>query len=414
MILKSELLEGHQAYLEYGVSTSLWEKAKEEVLLKEAKQTKVPGFRVGKAPLNMVATRVGGDKLFEYASEDVLRKTYPETIKEANIKALRINNLEIKKDDEGKPIFLVTIDLEPGVTIKKDLDEINIEIPRLPSFEEELEFNLQSLQEGLSHLSLLENTPSEPGKVALFSYKFGENDKQERIRINLGKEEFYPGFDEQVAGMLPGEEREFELIVGESPLRGKVLLEAVYEKELPVIDEELARRLGHQSLEIMMNQLEEKSSIAILKREKEVKTNAIIDTLLSESEFRIPSGLVEDETDEVIGEFLEDLGKKDLTLEKYLEIKGKEMSAFQEEMKILAKRRLEYRLLLEQLARDKELTVSEEEIEKELKELAKKEGLTLPQLKSRLKPDGMRRINNYLLREKMLEILLSSIKVKEV
>lgn len=414
MILKNELLEGHQAYLEYEISSEVWENAVNVVLLEEAKRTKVPGFRLGKAPLNLVASRIGEDKIFEYASEDVLRQTYPEILKEAKIKAYRINNLQIKKNDFGRPKFSLTIDLEPEVKIKKTYEKMVVDIPKLPTLEEEINLSLKSLQHGLSSLSLLEDSPAEKGRVAHLSYTLGEGGKLEKIKIDLGKEEFYPGFDEQIEGMMPGEEREVILTIGKEILKGKVFLEAVYERKLPELDEDFAKRLGYPSLETLLNQVSERAKVVLSSREREIKTNAIVGALLKEAKFQIPAGLIEDEAEEVIGELLEDLEKKKLTLEKYLELKGKDMETFKEEMKEIGKKRLEFRLLLEKLATDKELTVTEEEIQKELGEIAKKEGLTDSQLKSRLRPDGLRRIRNYLLREKMLDLLLNKIKVKEV
>ncbi len=159
--------------------------------------------------------------------------------------------------------------------------------------------------------------------------------------------------------------------------------------------------------------LREKVSLQVSKQRKELITNQALNLLLKKAEILLPLGLIEDEKDDILSVFVEDLEKRGLTLEAYLETEKKSMEVLRKEAEATAKRRLEFRMILDKLASDYEVSVSEEDLNTELEKLSKEEKIPLTKFKSKLKPEEFNRINNYIKREKLLDMIPELVKVKE-
>ncbi|MBT9144636.1 MAG: Trigger factor [candidate division WS2 bacterium] len=413
MITKKELLDSHQAYLEYQVSEEVWDKAWNEILVEENNITKIAGFRAGKAPLNMVLNHLGEEKVFDLTSEKVLRNNYKKIVEEAEMKILRTSVLNVEKQPNGLPLYKFTFDLLPEITLKSKLDKMKIDIKKLPDVEDELKETVLSMQDSLAKLTKIGGTPLSRGQVGLFSTQNVGDDKNRRIRLNMGKEEYFPGFDDQVEGMKPGEEKEVYFSSGDKEFQITVKLEGNYSKELPLIDDEFAQRLGYTDLNTLSSTLREKVSLQVSKQRKELITNQALNLLLKKAEILLPQGLIEDEKDDILSVFVEDLEKRGLTLEAYLETEKKSMEVLRKEAEATAKRRLEFRMILDKLASDYEVSVSEEDLNTELEKLSKEEKIPLTKFKSKLKPEEFNRINNYIKREKLLDMIPELVKVKE-
>ncbi|MBT9130097.1 MAG: Trigger factor [candidate division WS2 bacterium] len=413
MITKKELLDSHQAYLEYQVSEEVWDKAWNEILVEENNITKIAGFRAGKAPLNMVLNHLGEEKVFDLTSEKVLRNNYKKIVEEAEMKILRTSVLNVEKQPNGLPLYKFTFDLLPEITLKSKLDKMKIDIKKLPDVEDELKETVLSMQDSLAKLTKIGGTPLSRGQVGLFSTQNVGDDKNRRIRLNMGKEEYFPGFDDQVEGMKPGEEKEVYFSSGDKEFQITVKLEGNYSKELPLIDDEFAQRLGYTDLNTLSSTLREKVSLQVSKQRKELITNQALNLLLKKAEILLPLGLIEDEKDDILSVFVEDLEKRGLTLEAYLETEKKSMEVLRKEAEATAKRRLEFRMILDKLASDYEVSVSEEDLNTELEKLSKEEKIPLTKFKSKLKPEEFNRINNYIKREKLLDMIPELVKVKE-
>ncbi len=414
MITKKELLDSHQAYLEYEVSEEIWDKAWNDILIEENNSTKIAGFRVGKAPLNMVLNQLGREKVFDLTSENVLRNNYQKIVEEAGINILRISKLNVEKKPNGLPLYKFTFDLIPAITLKSKLDKLKIDIKKLPDIEDELNETLLSMQDSLAKLTKIDDAPLSKGQVGLFSTLNAVDDKNRRIRLNIGKEEYFPGFDDQVEGMKPGDEKEVYFSSGDKKFQVTVRLEGNYHKELPLIDDEFALRLGYTDLKTLTGKLREKVSLQVSKQKKEVITNQALNLLLKKAEILIPLGLIEDEKDDILSVFVEDLQKRGLTLETYLETEKKSLETLQKEAEAAAKRRLEFRMILDKLASDYQVAVSEEDLNTELEKLAQEEKIPLIKFKSKLKTEEFNRINNYIKREKILDMIPELVKIKEV
>ncbi|MBT9164311.1 MAG: Trigger factor [candidate division WS2 bacterium] len=413
MITKKELLDSHQAYLEYEVNEEVWDKAWKGILIEESNNTKIAGFRVGKAPLNMVLNHLGEEKVFDLTSQEVLRNNYQKIVEEADINILRISELNVEKQPNGLPLYKFTFDLKPVITLKSTLDKLKIDIKKLPDVEDELKEALISMQDSLAKLTKIDDAPLSKGQVGLFSTMNTGDDKSRRIRLNIGKEEYFPGFDDQVEGMKPGDEREVYFSSGDKKFQITVKLESNYLKELPLIDDDFAQRIGYSDLNTLNDKLREKVSLQVSRQKKELVTNQALNLLLKEAEILIPKGIIEDERDDILSVFAEDLHKRGLTLEAYMETEKKSFETLQEEAQAAAKRRLEFRMILDKLASDYQVLITEEELNSELEKLSKEEKISLTQFKAKLKPEDFTRVTNYLKREKMLDLIPELVKIKE-
>jgi len=364
----------------------------------------VDGFRKGKAPKKLIEAKYGSDIFFEDAINDLFADGYPKALDELNIEPVDRPSADFDKIEAGKG-FSVTVKVTavPEFTVK-DYKGVKVEKKDFSVNEEDIEKELKSLQKRNSRMILVER-PAKEGDTVLIDYAGFVGDEQfeggtaERQPLTLGSGTFIPGFEEQLIGVAAGEEREVKVTFPEEyhseDLAGK---EAVFkckvheikETELPEIDDDFAKDVSEfDTLEELKDQIREKlEKNAAEKAEYETK-NAVLEKVYEANEIDIPDVMVEDQIDDMIREFDQQLRYQGMDIQKYFEYLNKDVKDFRDELKPDAYKKVKTRLVVEAVADAENLSATDEEVEKEMASMSEMYKIEPEKLKSMMNDENM-------------------------
>lgn len=356
----------------------------------------IDGFRKGKAPRKLIETHYGEDIFFEDAINNLFSQGYPEALSTLEIYPVDRPSADFSEIGKGKGFSVtVTVTVKPEVTVK---DYKGVQVKRIVHdvIEKDIDTEIENLQKRNARMVLVER-PAENGDTVLIDYAGFVGDHQfdggtaERQPLTLGSDAFIPGFEEQLVGVVVGEERDvkvtFPTEYHSEDLAGKdaifkCTVHEIKAQELPELNDEFAKDVSEfDTMEELKNESKEKLEKAAAARGELETKNAILEKVYEANEVEIPEIMVEEQIDEMMQEFDQQLKYQGLDLEKYFEYLQKDVKDFREELRGDAFKKIKTRLLVEAVADTEKLEVSQEEIEKELQAMADQYKMELSKLK---------------------------------
>ena len=364
-----------------------WKKALDKAFKKLNKEAKIDGFRPGKAPKEVYIKKYGMTSLYMEAAESCLNEAYEMMLKENGddvIVAQPEINLSAVTDDYVEFKFNLTLKPEvklgkyKGLDVKKDTVKVTKK-----EVSEAIEQMRQRYMENVDKEGKVEN-----GDVAIIDFegfKDGvafDGGKGEDYSLKIGSNTFIPGFEEQIIGMEKGEEKDINLTFPEDyhaeDLKGKdvvfkVKVKEIKEQKLPELDKDFFLDLGMEGIETkedLEKQLEENIKV----RKEAEADNKYIDDLLAEvaknTKIDIPEAMIEEEIDRILKQYEENLKMQGITLEMFYQFTNSDEQALRDQMQEEAKNRVTYRLILEEIAKEEKIEVTDEDAETEATNLA--------------------------------------------
>jgi trigger factor len=354
--------------------------AKAEEILRAFGQTaKVPGFRPGKVPRAILEQRykagVRGELL-----RDLVPEAFLEAIRQEPVTPVGEPDFDDVSLEEGQPLrFRATFEVKPEVEVR---GYQGLELSRQPVAvsDEEVERGLAALQERAAEYVPMDGWPALRDDLVTVEYQAFVGGRprpegREEVNLLLGAPPFLPGFDEQVAGLQKGDAKEFSLEVGRASPRKewtnrrvtfRVLVREVKKKRVPPLDDELARATGEADT---LRELREKVRQNLTQRkvqEQEVALKQqLLGQLIAAHPFEVPRAMVEAEAEALARDFAHAVAHHGARVEGLSD--GESLRA---RFRAAGERRARGALILEAVARQEGLSVSEEELEAELRELA--------------------------------------------
>lgn len=351
-----------------------------------SKDYRIPGFRPGKAPYEVVLRHYGETALYQAAIEDLSQKVYQDMLEQEKIEPIGPGEMDIVDLKPMKLKFVVPLRPEVGLG---DYRSLRLDYAPPMVEDEAVERELEHLREHQAVLEPVER-PSQMGDVVTLDAKAflheGENpsdfllaDQDVALVLEEKAEWPVPGFAAQAVGISAGEERKFDLAFPEDyaneSLRGQVAHFEVKAKEvklrsLPAWDDELAKSLGeYESLDALRasvrGQLEEASRRGV-DRDYNQK---VVEKLVEQATVKYPPTLLASELEDYVKDFDRRLREQKLTLEDYLKIEGKTDERFREEVKPQAEARLKRSLVLGKVVEREGLTVEPGEVDERINKL---------------------------------------------
>ena len=427
MDVKVEKTENkNEVKLTFTVEAKKFEEAMGKVYTKTAKYFNIPGFRKGKAPMQLVERQYGSEIFYEDAFNELAPEVYDEAIKNNDIEAVSKPNIDITQMEKGKDlIFTATVQTKPEVKLGK-YKGIEIKKIEYNVSDEEINHELGHMQERNSRLISVEDRPVEEGDITVIDFEGFvdgvpfECGKAENHELEIGSKTFIPGFEDQIIGMKIDEERDINVKFPEEyfskDLAGKdatfkVKLHEIKKKELPELDDEFAKDVSEfDTLDELKKSIKEKIEEENKNKEKYETEEEAIKTVCENTEIDIPSGMIELEIDNMIKDIEARLSYQGLKLEQYLQMMGKTESEMRKEFEEQAARSVKSRLVLEAIAAAEDTLPTDEEVTEKIKEMAKqynrdeKELLENEQLKSYI-ADSMKT-------EKAIDFIVRNAKIK--
>ena len=417
----------NEVKLEITVKAEKFDEAIKKVYFKSAKYFNIPGFRKGKAPMNIVEKYYGKEIFYEDAFNEVAGEALDEAVKENKLEVVSRPNIEVTQIEKGKNlIFTAIMQTKPeaelgkykGIEIKKI--EYNVS-------DEDIEHELGHMQEHNSRLITIEDRPVEKGDIATIDFegfvdgKAFEGGKAEGHDLEIGSNTFIPGFEDQVIGMKIDEEKDINVKFPDEyfskDLAGKdatfkVKVHEIKKKELPKLDDEFAKDVSEfDTLKELKEDIKNKQQKQNEEKAKYETQDAVIKALCENVKVDIPSGMVEMEIDNMIKDIEQRLSYQGLKLEQYLQMMGKTNEDMRKEYEPQAIEGIKSRLALEAVIKAEKIEATDKEIDEKMKEMAKNYGKEDD--KEFLKNENVRNyIKQGIESEKAIDFLLENAKIK--
>ena len=416
----------NEVKMELTIEAKKFDEAIKKVYFESVKYITIPGFRKGKAPMNIVEKYYGKEIFYEDAFNDLVPKEMQEALKENNLEAVSRPDIEVTQIGKGQDLILVaTFQIKPEVKLGKYK---GIEIPKIEYnvSDEDVMHELEHMQEHNARIITVEERPVEKGDIAVIDFEGfldGEpfdGGKAEGHELEIGSNSFIPGFEDQIIGMKEDEERDIKVTFPEDyfskELAGKeatfkIKLHEIKKKELPELDDEFAKDVSEfETLEELKNNIKDKKEKQNKDREKYEKQEAVVKAACENAEVDIPSGMIETEIDNMIYDMETRLSYQGIKLNKYLEMIGKKEEDIRKEYEQQAKDAIKSRLTVEAIVKEEKIEATDEEIDEKIKEMAKNYGKKEEGLKDN---ENIRKyIKQGIESEKVVEFLVENAKVK--
>ena len=376
--------------IEITVNGKEWEEAYNKAYNKIAKKVKIDGFRPGKAPKNMILRNYEQNILIETA-DSVTEKSYMEMLEKAKDVVddlVARPEIEVKKLDKDGVTFNYVLTLKPDVKLGKYKD--------LKVNKEKAEVTKEEIQEVINNMlkkyaeNVIKEGKVQNGDIAVIDYEGSvdgvpfEGGKAENYPLTIGSGTFIPGFEEQVIGMEKGETKDIKVTFPEEyhaeDVKGKeavfkVTVSEVKEIKIPELDAEFFADLGMEDVDTK-EALEAKISENLLMHKENDIENKYIDELLDaaakEVEVEIPEVMTEEELDRMMDQYKQNLAAQGLSLEQFYQFTGSDEKALRDQMIPEANKRIKQRLMLEEIAKQEKIEISDEEADKEAEKYAEK------------------------------------------
>ena len=394
----------------------------DKALADVGKKAKIPGFRPGKAPKNIVE-RHYGDEVKSEVVHRLVTESYMKALEENNLNPVDMPEIEnISTLAKGSPLtFTAVVEVRPNIELGV-YDGVEVKETAVTVSDAEVTETIDRLREMYAQLEVVEGRPIEKNDTAIIDFegfrdgKTIEGAKASDYMLSLGSNSLIPGFEEQLVGMNRGETREirvtFPADYNNKDLAGKdaaftVTLKEIKKKVLPELNDEFAKDIGNNAT---VAELTEGIKKDIEYRKKNDQASAQREELLSKlvdaHTFDIPPGMVERELQSMARSHATRMARQGV------DVKSFDFPKFSTENKQLAEKRVKGILLLDVIAEKEKIDVTDQEVSSAIAVMAKSSGQTADAVRKYYESldGGIENLRSSLMREKTLSLLLSKAK----
>ena len=417
----------NEVKLNVTIEAEKFDEAIKKVYFKSAKYFNIPGFRKGKAPMNIVEKYYGKEIFYEDAFNEVVPEELEKAVEENKLEVVSRPDIDITQIGKGQDlIFTAVFQTKPEAELGK-YKGVEIKKIEYKVTDEDVEHELGHMQEHNSRLISVDDRPVESGDIANINFEgfvdgvAFEGGKAENHDLEIGSNTFIPGFEDQVIGMKIDEEKDIKVKFPDEyfskDLAGKeatfkVKVNEIKRKELPELDDEFAKDVSEfDTLKELKDSIKEKQQKQNDEKAKYETQDAVIKAVCENVKVDIPSGMIETETENMLKEMEQRLAYQGLKLEQYLQMMGKTKEDMQKEYEPQAKEAIKSRLALEAVIKAEKIEVADIDVDEKIKEMAKNYGKENDE--EFLKNENVRNyIKQGLESEKAIEFLVENAKIK--
>jgi trigger factor len=418
--ITTEDLGERQIMLTIEVEEERVDRALRGVARKLGKEYNIPGFRRGRAPYSVVLQRFGREALLQEALDDLAQEVYVESLESEDLEPYDIGSLE---DVQLDPLVLkLRVPLRPVVDLG-DYRQLRVEPPAVKVDPDEIDAELERLRQDQAMLEPAGERPAEIGDWVSLDIvaKVGDESllNQEAHELVLDAEDVEPeaGFSQQIVGMAAGDEKEFELTLGDQwgdertgqKGRFQVSLREVRARIVPDLDDDLARTVGDFDTFAELRDDVERQFEEVAQRDVDAQyAEEAIEALLNGATIEFPPDLLKDQIDDLAKDVERRLEPQGVSLEDYYKLSGQTEEAFRDSLKPRAEAILKRGLALAELAQLEQLDVEGDEVEKRISRLSSSWGERAGEVREVLSaPESLRSIASNLLADKAVQRLMA-------
>ena len=426
MSLQVEKMEKNMAKLTIEVSAEDLDKAMQNAYQKAKGRISIPGFRKGKAPRKMIEQMYGKGVFLEDAVNALIPEHYSKALAECELEIVSQPTIDITQAEPGKAfIFTAEVAVKPEVTLG---DYKGVEVPKteITVTDEDVEAELKKEQEKNSRTISVEDRAAQLNDIVTIDFEGSvdgvpfDGGQATEYPLTLGSNTFIPGFEEQLVGAKVGDDVDVKVTFPEEyqakELAGK---EAIFKcavkkieaKELPELDDDFAKDVSEfdtlaEYKEHVKTNLEDKKA----NEAKRAKEDAAVDKVIENAQMDIPEAMIETQTRQMLDDFARRMQSQGLSMEQYMQFSGMTIDGLKEQVRPEAETRIKSSLVLEQIAKEENIEVSEDEINAEVEKMAAQYGMEADKLKEYLGEAEKESIKRDLSVTKAVDLIMENVK----
>ncbi|WP_068615705.1 trigger factor [Paenibacillus tuaregi] len=422
-----EKIEKNLGVLEVEVDADRVSAALDKAFNKVVKKANVPGFRKGKVPRPIFEARYGVESLYQDAIDILLPEVYTEAVEQTDIFPVDRPEVDVEQFGKGQPFkFKAKVTVKPEVKLG-DYKGIEVAAESVEVTEEELSQELERLQQRHAELVVIDEEAAQNGDTVVIDFDGSvdgvpfEGGKSERYSLELGSNTFIPGFEDQVVGLATGDFKDVVVTFPETyhaeELAGKeavfkVKVHEIKRKQLPELDDEFAKDVSEfDTLDEFKEDLKKQLADRKAKENEAARETYLVDKVGENAEVEIPRSMVQGEVQNMVRDFDNRLRTQGMNLEMFLSFSGQSLTELQEQMEGDAEKRVRNNLVLEQIAKEEKIEVTEDELNEELNTMAETYKRTPEEIRDILAANGsLGSMREEVLLRKTIQFLLENSK----
>lgn len=397
MSVQVENLEKNMVKLTIEVAEDKVAEALKASYEKQKNRISVPGFRKGKVPMAMIEKMYGPEIFYEEAANIMMQEAYPAAVDESGVDIVSQPAVDVVQLEKGKPfIFTAEVAKKPEVKLGKYTGVTVTKIDTAVSDEEVMEA-LERERSNNARTVTVEDRAIAQGDTAVIDFEgfvdgvAFEGGKGENYALEIGSHSFIDTFEDQLVGKSTGDELDVNVTfpkeyhaedLAGKPAVFKVKIHEIKAKELPELNDEFASDVSEfETLEEYKESVRKNLQETKENNARRAKEDEAIKKIVEKSEMDIPDPMIDMQVQTMIQEFAQRLAQQGLSIDQYMQFSGMTVDKMKEQLRPEAVVRIQSSLVLEQIVKEENIEVTEEEIGAQLDKMAAAYGMEADKLK---------------------------------
>ena len=414
-------LEKNMVKLTIEVDAEEFAKGMDAAYEKNKNKISVPGFRKGKVPKKMIEKMYGAGIFYEDAANSIIPREYQKAAVESGLDIVSQPEIDVTQIEEGKNfIFTATVAVRPEVTLGTykgvEIAKVSAEVT-----DEDIDAEVKKVQEQNARIINVEDRSVQDKDDTVIDFEGFMNGvpfaggKGENYPLTIGSHSFIDTFEEQLIGKNIGEETEVNVTFPEEyhaaelagkPATFKVTVKEIKSKELPEFNDELVqdisefKTIDEYKADLKATLEKKKAKDAEVKKENEA-----IDAAVANATMEIPEAMIKQQVLQIADGYDRNLKQQGISLEQYVKMMGMDIDKFIESIYPEAEKRIKNGLVLDAIAKAENFTVTDEEVEEEIKNMASMYNMKEDELKDMMTDNERNQIKDDLAVQKAVKLI---------
>jgi len=392
----------------------------QRVIREYGQKVRLPGFRKGKVPSELVRRRFATE-IEQEVKERLLPRYWRQAQAESAIDPLLPPEVDEVTDLlPGEPLtFVATVETRPRIELRNTQD-FDLPDPQIDPGTMEIDDTIDNLRKQVAEWVTVDRPATRGDLVAMEITALGSaehpEEKTDSVQVEVGDPQAWEELSVALQGLAAGQETTFSRRHEHPPAEEggapevheqsfRVKVNEVKERDLPPLDDAFAARVNPEfaTFEALREAVVGRLRANKEEQRREARHKALLDQLRERHPVDLPQGVLRKEVEHMVQDYAENLARRGVNVEKA----GVDWSGVAGEMGPMAEKRVHARLLLDAIAEEQKIVVTEEEFERTLAMLARAQGVSTPVLRRKLDEDGrLATLRSQLLREKTIRALL--------
>jgi len=385
-----EKISGNKAKLTFTIPAEQFDEALQNAFLKLRKRINVPGFRRGKAPRKMIETLYGESVFYDDAFESIFPDAYRAAVEEYDLKPVDQPQIELDEIGRGKDLqFHLEVFVRPDVTLG-DYKGLTVEADLQKLSDEMVDARIAQDQDKASRIVDVDDRPVQDGDTVNLDYAgtvdgvaFDGGTAQGQT-LKIGSHQFIPGFEEQMIGMNPGEEKDLQVRFPDEyhaeELKGKdavfhVKVNGIQMTEKPELDDDFARDISeYDTFAEYRQHIVDELTAQIQKNNDASIQNALVDKAAENAQMDIPQAMIDDQADYMVRDMSMRMRYQGISMEDYMKYTGQTVEDLKKMYLPEAEKRVRNELVIDAIRKAEGIEPTEADVDREIAEQAERMG----------------------------------------